>query len=96
MTETTAEQRSPQVAGTLIGIGFCHYCVVGWKMSELGGKPVDVINAAITLVPAAAPIPGPGGQMVGMGVVAVPVCFEHVPVGRPAGQSLLLATMRGA
>jgi hypothetical protein len=44
----------------------------------------------VTLVPATVPIPGPGGAVIGVGVVALPQCWEHIP-GPAAGSKLLIA-----
>jgi len=42
-------------------------------------------------VPATVPIPGPGGQVIGVGVVALPQCWEHVPGPGGGGPRLLIA-----
>ena len=41
-------------------------------------------------MPAQVPIPGPGGQVIGVGVVALPHCWEHIPRAA-AGSGLLIA-----
>jgi len=47
----------------------------------------------VTLVPAQVPIGGPGGQVIGVGVVALPQCWEHTPGPAPGqGSGLLIAS----
>ncbi len=68
-------------------LGLCNPCCAARKADP--GHPVA---EAVTLVPAMVPIPGPGGQVIGAGVVALPHCEAHIPgPGVPQGSRLLVA-----
>ncbi len=66
-------------------LGLCNSCCAARK-----ADPEQLLAEAVTLVPAQVPIVGPGGQVLGIGVVALPQCWEHVP-GPAAGRGLLIA-----
>lgn len=69
-------------------LGLCNPCCAARK-----ADPEQPVREAVTMVPTAAPIPGPGGQVIGVGVVALPYCWEHIPEAGPGanGSGLLLA-----
>jgi hypothetical protein len=67
-------------------LGLCNACCAAKK-----ADPEQPLREAVTLVPVAAPIPGPGGQVIGVGVVALPQCWEHIPGPVGAGPRLLIA-----
>jgi hypothetical protein len=67
--------------------GLCNPCCAARK-----ADPEQPVRDAVTLVPAQVPIPGPGGQVIGVGVVALPHCWEHIPDPvAPAASRLLIA-----
>jgi len=66
-------------------LGLCNSCCAARKQD-----PEQPLREAVTLVPAQVPVGGPGGQVIGVGVVALPQCWEHVP-GPAAGSGLLIA-----
>lgn len=91
----TEGEASPEVVGQPVGIGFCHFCVVAWKQAANAQQELPKVAWAITYVPAAAGIPGPGGQVAGVTSVPLPACFNHVPAGAAKQQSgLLVADLR--
>ena len=61
-------------------LGLCNPCCAA-RLAD----PEQPLREAVTLVPSQVPIAGPGGQLVGIGVVALPHCWEHIPRanGRP-------------
>jgi hypothetical protein len=61
-------------------LGLCNPCCAA-RIAD----PEQPLREAVTLVPATVPIAGPGGQVMGVGVVALPHCWEHIPrgTGRP-------------
>lgn len=67
-------------------LGLCNSCCAARKQD-----PEQPLREAVTLVPAQVPIPGPGGALIGVGVVALPQCWEHVPGPAAAGSGLLIA-----
>ncbi len=67
--------------------GLCNPCCAA-RIAD----PEQPLREAVTLVPAQVPIAGPGGQVIGVGVVALPHCWEHIPgPGAAAGPRLLVA-----
>ncbi len=78
-----AVQPPVKAAGPL---GLCNPCCAA-RIAD----PGQPLREAVTLVPATVPIGGPGGQVIGVGVVALPHCWEHIP--RPgAGPGLIIAS----
>jgi len=68
-------------------LGLCNPCCAA-RIAD----PEQPLREAVTLVPATVPIPGPGGQVIGVGVVALPHCWEHIPRPAPGqGSGLLIA-----
>ncbi len=65
--------------------GLCNPCCAARK-----ADPEQPLRQAVTLVPATVPVPGPGGQVIGVGVVALPQCWEHVPGPVARGPGLLV------
>jgi hypothetical protein len=70
-------------------LGLCNPCCAARKQD-----PEQPVREAVTLVPATVPIPGPGGQIMGIGVVALPHCWEHIP-GPSAGAAPRLLVANG-
>jgi hypothetical protein len=66
-------------------LGLCNPCCAARK-----ADPEQPLREGVTLVPAQVPIMGPGGQVIGIGVVALPHCWEHIP-GAAAGSGLIIA-----
>ena len=66
-------------------LGLCNSCCAARK-----ADPEQPLREAVTLVPAQVPFPGPGGQVIGVGVVALPQCWEHVPGPVARGPGLLV------
>ena len=56
--------------------GLCYVCLQQW--AEKHPKPVTV-QQAITLTPIPVPLQDELGNMLGVGVAAVPVCARHFP-----------------
>jgi len=64
--------------------GFCLACLSERKAAEastgLGGLPDPFL--AVTMAPTMVPIPSPDGRgIIGVGVVAVPSCWQHLAGG---------------
>lgn len=66
-------------------LGLCNPCCAA-RIAD----PEQLLAEAVTLVPCTVPIAGPGGQVIGVGVVALPHCWEHIPRGA-AGSGLIIA-----
>jgi len=66
-------------------LGLCNSCCAARK-----ADPEQPLAEAVTLVPAQIPIAGPGGVVIGVGVVALPQCWEHIP-GPAGGSGLVIA-----
>jgi hypothetical protein len=66
-------------------LGLCNPCCAARR-----ADPEQPLREAVTLVPTLVPVPGPGGQVIGAGVVALPHCWEHIP-GAAAGSGLIIA-----
>lgn len=55
-------------------LGLCNPCCAA-RIAD----PEQPLREAVTLVPSQVPVMGPGGQIAGIGVVALPHCWEHIP-----------------
>jgi len=78
-----------------MGLGLCLQCI-----GEIKAAKPDALNGrtpafGITLAPMIVPIGGPGGQLMGMGVAAVPACWEHVSGPEQAEQRSPLIVAQG-
>lgn len=60
-------------------LGLCNSCCATRKTD-----PEQPVRDAVTMVPAQVPIIGPGGVVVGVGVIALPQCWDHIPGGMPS------------
>ena len=67
------------------GLGFCYSCIVDYAAARGAGTGPPPVLHAITLAPAALPMPA------GVGMVALPSCYEHLVPNRGGnGASRLL------
>jgi len=66
-------------------LGLCNPCCAARK-----ADPEQPVREAVTMVPALVPLPGPGGQIIGVTAVALPHCWQHIPSPGPAGGAGLL------
>ena len=69
------------------GLGYCLPCLAEYKMS--GGRQTPFY--AITLAPAASPVPGLNGQMTGVAMVPTPSCYKHLNISAAPQRTLLVA-----
>jgi hypothetical protein len=78
-----------------MGLGFCIACLTTMKQAMAARETDPTVNVpvpqfAVGMAPAQIPVPGPGGQMAGMAIVALPSCFDHLAGGQPEQRRPLL------
>jgi hypothetical protein len=63
-----------------MGLGYCNACILNMKLADPAALDGFLPQLAITMAPSIHPIPGPNGAIVGMGIVALPTCWDHLAV----------------
>jgi hypothetical protein len=89
------------------GLGLCLACVkdhveaaraITAARAKGGPRPLEGLamprapHFAITMAPSPVPVPGPDGAPMGVGLVTLPSCYDHlvsVPAGAPSGRLLV-------
>jgi hypothetical protein len=79
------------------GLGLCLTCLFDHKKAardraaaqrrgaRTSALPARAPQFAIALVPAPAPVPGPDGVIVGLTMVAVGACYDHIGIATTEG-----------
>lgn len=93
---------TPHVDGTAppdgdMGIGLCLSClgqfqqdVIKYKTAREARAPATTPRTprfAITFAPSPQPVPGPGGDPIGIMLVALPTCYQHLMRGDARGDT---------
>lgn len=75
-----------------LGLGLCFSCITDyWREQQHRGSAEGTNQAgtefrpryAVTMAPSPKSIPGPDGAIVGMMIVTLPTCYEHLSFSQP-------------
>jgi hypothetical protein len=73
--------RGPVIPRGDMGLGMCLACLTMLKQLKPDAAEGKAAQFAIAMAPTILPIPGPGGQIIGMAAVAVGTCWDHLNAG---------------